>query len=133
MLRIIKALLWGLLILGIAAAAVVFTGNAPKLFALLTGPQHGWDLSKKAPDPDYAKAAFWAALPGQQSLALMVPEGVAASPGAARPSVFFVHPTGHLHGGDWNSPLDPNSRTEENTKWMMANQASVFSSCCDIY
>ena len=27
----------------------------------------------------------------------------------------------------------PNSRTEENTKWMMANQASAFSGCCNVY
>ncbi|HJW41894.1 MAG TPA: DUF3089 domain-containing protein, partial [Rhizomicrobium sp.] len=32
-----------------------------------------------------------------------------------------------------NSPLDPKSQTEENTQWMMANQASVYNGCCAIY
>jgi hypothetical protein len=29
--------------------------------------------------------------------------------------------------------MDPNSKTEENTKWMLANQASDFNGCCLIY
>ena len=38
-----------------------------------------------------------------------------------------------MNGAEWNSPLDANSQTEENTKWMLANQASSFNGCCAIY
>ncbi len=69
----------------------------------------------------------------KDSFALFAPQGTTNPSGDRAVDVFFVHPTGYLNGKDWNSPLDPNSRTEENTKFMMANQASVFSSCCNIY
>jgi DUF3089 family protein len=62
-----------------------------------------------------------------------VPEGVGAPPKDSEVDVFFVHPTGYLRAADWNSPLDANSQTEENTTWMMANQASAFNGCCAIY
>ena len=29
--------------------------------------------------------------------------------------------------------MDPDSGTEENTHWMMANQASAFNGCCNVY
>jgi hypothetical protein len=47
--------------------------------------------------------------------------------------VFFIHPTGFLTSGSWTSPMDKDSGTEENTRYMMANQASAFSGCCNIY
>jgi pimeloyl-ACP methyl ester carboxylesterase len=87
----------------------------------------------KAPPPDYAQADAWAAMPGKDSLALYVPEGVENADGMRAVDVFFVHPTGYLNGGDWNSPLNANSRTEENTKWMLANQASAYNGCCNVY
>jgi hypothetical protein len=114
-----------------AAAAVHFTGNTPRVVVFLLKPHHGWDLSKKAPQPDYESETNWAALPGRDSLAKSAPPGEPVAEGDV--DVFFVHPTGYLHGGDWNSPMDPDTKTEENLKWMMANQASVFSSCCRIF
>jgi len=131
--RIFKvlALLVGILVVTIAA--LVYSGRAIYVAAWLTKPRHGWDLARMAPAPDYAKAGSWAARPGKESFALFVPQGTTSQPGPRAVDVFFVHPTGFLSGKEWNSPLDPNSRTEENTKWMMANQASAFSSCCNIY
>jgi len=131
--RILKWLFAIVLVLAGIAAAIHFSGNTMTVMVWLTKPSHGWDLSKKAPAPDYAQAESWAARPGKESFATFVPEGVAEDPGTRAVDVFFVHPTGYLNGGDWNSPLNPNSRTEENTKWMMANQASAFNSCCNVY
>jgi DUF3089 family protein len=120
-------------LLVVAAAAIYYTGNVLTVLAFIGEPRHGWDPALKAPPPDYANDSSWAALPGKPSLADLVPAGVAASPKEKQVDVFFIHPTGYLHGADWNSPLDPNSKTEENTKWMMANQASAFNGCCAIY
>ena len=117
----------------VAAVAIWFTGNTVNVIALLGRPQHGFDMKYKVPPPDYASASSWAALPGEPSLADDVPQGVAPPPANPPVDVFFIHPTGYMHGADWNSPLDPNSKTEENTKWMMANQASVFNGCCAVY
>lgn len=131
--RFLRFVLLLVVVLAGIAAAIHFTGNTMTVIAWLSKPSHGWDLSRKAPAPDYATDEAWAARPGKESLANLVPEGVASEPGARAIDVFFVHPTGYLNGGDWNSPLDANSRTEENTKWMLANQASAYNGCCNVY
>jgi hypothetical protein len=129
----LKLLLAIVVLLVVGGAAIYFTGNVMTAIAYVGGPKHGWDPSLKAPPPDYAKQSSWAALPGVPSPADFVPAGVPVSSKDKQVDVFFIHPTGYLHGADWNSPLDPNSKTEENTKWMMANQASVFNGCCNVY
>jgi hypothetical protein len=116
-----------------AAAALYFTGNTANALRLAFGPHHGWDLKYKAPPPDYAKAESWAALPSDPGLSAYVPKGAGAMAVNPQVDVFFIHPTGYMHGADWNSPLDPKSQTEENTRWMIANQASVFNGCCAVY
>ncbi|MDZ4738460.1 MAG: DUF3089 domain-containing protein [Alphaproteobacteria bacterium] len=133
MVRILKAFALLVALLAGGAATIYFTGNTLNVFVWLTKPSHGWDLARKAPAPDYAQAESWAARPGKDSFASFAPKGTAIQPGARAVDVFFVHPTGFLSGTEWNSTLNPNSRTEENTKWMMANQASAFSSCCNMY
>ncbi|MBV8978264.1 MAG: DUF3089 domain-containing protein [Alphaproteobacteria bacterium] len=129
LLRIVLALV---VLAALAAAAIYFTGNTFYVIARLGQPRHGWDMSYKAPAPDYVDARNWAALPGAAGLTALTPPGEKPAKVAAV-DVFFIHPTGYISGGDWNSPMDPNTRTEENTKWMMANQASVFNGCCAIY
>ena len=133
MLRVLRYLLVFVLLVVAAGAAIFFTGNTLNVIGWLWGPKHGWDLAKKAPAPDYAQASSWAAWPGRESGALFAPKGIANPDGMRAVDVFFVHPTGYLNGGDWNSPMNPESLTEENTKWMMANQASAFSGCCNVY
>ncbi len=124
----------GLIVVVAAAAAIVFfTGTAPNVIAYVWGPSHGWDLKYKAPAPDYADSRSWAALPSKPGLTAYVPAGVAPAPTDPKVDVFFIHPTGYMNAADWNSPLAANSQTEENTRWMMANQASAFNGCCAIY
>lgn len=120
-------------LLAAAAAAIHFSGSTRAVMTWMGKPHHGWDLAYKAPAPDYARAGAWAALPSKPSEADLVPKGIEPSAKDTPVDVFFVHPTGYLSGGDWNSPLDAHSKTEENTKWMLANQASVFNGCCKIY
>jgi|SRR5579871_277757 len=130
-----RRFLLALLVLVIASvligAGIVLTGNTLPAIAWVFKPHHGWDPARKAAAPDYADARNWAATPAAPGLTALVPKGSAAKDAGV--DVFFVHPTGEMDGGDWNSPLDANSQTEENTKWMMANQASVFNGCCAIY
>ncbi len=133
MVRVFRWLGLIVLVLVGAGAAIYFSGNTLAVIVWLSKPTHGWDLSRKAPAPDYAQASSWAARPGMTSPADLAPAGIANAAGERMVDVFFVHPTGFLNGKEWNSPLDPNSRTEENTKWMIANQASAFGGCCNIY
>jgi hypothetical protein len=132
-----KLLLRIVLVLVALLAAVIgvayVTGNVPVLIGFVGRPWHGWDMAYKAPAPDYADAKNWAALPSKPGVTAYVPKGEPPAATQSDVDVFFIHPTGYLNNGDWNSPMDPNSATEENTKWMMANQASSFNGCCLIY
>jgi len=119
--------------LAATAAGLVLTHNVLPVAVWIFKPNHGWDPARKAPPPDYSRAGSWAALPSKHSLAESVPAGVVLAAAPFAVDVFFVHPTGYLTGGDWNSALDANSQTEENTKWMLVNQASAFNGCCKIY
>jgi hypothetical protein len=121
----------GLLIVGLAA--IVMTGNTMTVLAMLAGPPRDWDEKRLAPPPDYASPAAWAAWPDRTGLADYRPEGVAAPAVSPQVDVFFIHPTGYMNGADWNAPLDPNSRTEENTQWMMANQASAYNGSARVF
>jgi hypothetical protein len=115
-----------------AVAALVLSGRAVIAAAWFFRPKHDWDLSCMVPAPDYARADAWAARPGKDSFALFAPRGTTSPSGTRAVDAFFIHPTGVINGKEWNSPLDPDSRTEQNTEWMMANQASAFSSCYNI-
>lgn len=133
--KFLKFILGIIIILGLIVAGVYFSGNTTSLVIYLTKPKHDFDLTLKAAAPDYADPANWAALPDKDDPADMMPAGIEAEniQGDAPVDVFFIHPTGYLHAMDWNSTMDPDSMTEENTKWMLANQASSYNGCCNIY
>ena len=110
------------LIAGILAV-LFFTGHAALVLGLF-GPRNNWDARTQSPAPDYGDERSWAALPTKPGLTAYVPAGVESARANPQVDVFFIHPTAYMSGAGWNSPLDPGSQTEENTKWMMANQAS---------
>ena len=116
-------------------ATVVITGNALPLISFLFGPDHDFDPARAVAAPDYANESTWAALPSKADEADLVPAGIDAHGDQANAPVdaFFIHPTGYLRGASWNSPIDLESATEENTRWMLANQASAFNGCCRVY
>jgi len=130
---VLRLVLGVIVLLAVAVGGIYFTGNALNVVVWFGRPAHGWDMKYKAPTPDYGNAKNWAALPSNPGLTALVPQGVAAPVANPPVDVFFVHPTGYLSGDDWNSPMDPNTGTEENTRWTMANQAYVFNGCCAVY
>ena len=120
-------------------AGLAATGKlGPLLFAsfvYFNGPDHEFDPALAVAAPDYADEINWAALPTKDDPADIVPLNVepAFEQGAAPIDVIFLHPTGYMSGASWNSPMEIDSVTEENTKWMLANQASQFNGCCNVY
>ena len=117
----------------LGAAYVVMTGQTLAVLMALTGPQGEFDPAAQSPAPDYADMSNWAALPQTRDLADLTPAGVSSRSAPAPVDVFFIHPTGYIKASQWTSPMDPDSSTENNTRWMLANQASVFNGCCEVY
>ncbi len=106
---------------------------AMSLFVAANGPDGSFDPARTAPAPDYADPVNWAALPEKADPSDLVPAGVAPPAGVMPVDTFFIHPTGFLSAGGWTSPMALDSATEENTLWMMANQASAYNGCCNVY
>ena len=105
-----------------------------KGFVAFNKPAGDFDANHAVAAPDYSLFRNWASLPSLEDLADQVPQGVQVSSQKSRPvDVFFIHPTGLINAGAWVSPMQEASATAENTHFMMANQASVFNGCCDIY
>ena len=129
----------GLIALVVVIVGLIFaTGNGSMLTLAWAfnfgGPSLPVDLTDAAPAPDYSQSENWAGLPTRSGLEDFVPPGHAlADQGSAPVDVFFVHPTGYLSDGPWAFSMNANSATEENTNWMMANQASAYNGCCNIY
>ena len=106
---------------------------AMSAFLAANAPAGDFDPTLAAPAPDYSDPGNWAALPFVLDPADLVPAGVDRHSGDRQVDTFFIHPTGFLNAASWTSPMNRVSATEENTLWMMANQASAYNGCCDVY
>jgi hypothetical protein len=127
------------LLVVVTVAGIYATGNESRV-KMLAGiafgkPDKPFDPGDAVAAPDYSETSNWAALPNRDDLADLVPAGVADEgvQGSAPVDVFFIHPTGFLKGSSWTFSMDPDTSTEENTSWMMANQASAYNGCCNVY
>ncbi|MEH6590679.1 MAG: DUF3089 domain-containing protein [Halioglobus sp.] len=132
-------------VLGVVTAVLILvgvglavTGLGGRLFFMAfiayNKPAGEFDPAGAVSPPDYSLSHNWASLPSMQDPADLVPEGVQVIPQGEHPvDVFFIHPTGFLTSGSWTSPMKDDTGTAENTRFMMAYQASAFNGCCNIY
>jgi len=138
--KVFRRIVLGLVvILGLAIGGLFATGNGALLTLgwafLFGGPSLPFNPDDAVGPPDYSDPKNWAALPGRLGLEDMIPVGAeeSATQGNAPVDVFFIHPTGFLTGKSWTFSMDPSTATEENTQWMMANQASAYNGCCNVF
>ncbi|MFL0796896.1 MAG: DUF3089 domain-containing protein [Cellvibrionaceae bacterium] len=106
-----------------------------KIFYWMNHPELPFEANEAGEAPNYAERSSWAALPGMVDSSDMLPDGVSDAKlnGEAPVDVFYIHPTGFFNQSDWVFSLDSNTGTEENTRFFMANQAGIFSGCCNVY
>lgn len=128
--------------IGLAGIVVVLLGLywsgyggqlAMSAFVSANAPDGEFDPALAAPAPNYVDPGNWAALPFKADPSDLVPANVPGHSGDRTVDTFFIHPTGLLSATSWTSPLIKESATEENTQWMMANQASAYNGCCNVY
>jgi hypothetical protein len=95
----------------------------------------GFDPEQQPSRPDYGEEYNWAALPGIQDQADLLPKDTPPTDrrGTASVDVFFVHPTGYFGAEPITSPIESSTAAEANRKWSMAYQASAFNGCCEVY
>lgn len=122
-------------------SAIVVVFLAVFLFAAFQGVQ--WYMLPKGPfsvdttpaAPVYSQQKFWAALPLLQDTADLIPAGVDTQHDLAdKPvDVFFVHSTGYVGPGSWNSTMDETMSEAQSLEYMLSSMASAFNGCCEIY
>jgi hypothetical protein len=105
-----------------------------RIFIATNQPAGHFDPSAAVSAPQYEELHHWASLPQKVDDADQSPwDDLKAEERESSVDVFFVHPTGLMYQGSWTGRLQVDSATWENTNFMMANQASVFSHCCQVY
>ena len=103
--------------------------GSTQILLWVLGPNMNFEDAAAPPAPDYHLENNWAALPTKDDLSDLRPLGVEPDTLLKEIDVFFIHPTGYLKGHTWNAAIDTASATAQNTEFMLANQASVFSDC----
>jgi hypothetical protein len=65
----------------------------------------------------------------------LVPVGVDTSGDIAEKAVdvFFVHSTGFVGPGGWNSTMESKNSEAQSIEYMLSSMASIFNGCCNIY
>ena len=109
-----------------------------KVFSLsiqLLQPSKRFEAENMVQQLDYSKGQHWASLPQRNDESDFLPEGVKTNQndGDAAVDVFYIHGTGYTNGQFWTSPITMNSATAENTRFSLANEASIFNGCCNIF
>ncbi len=82
---------------------------------------------------DYKRIDSWAAHPNKKDESDKLPTGDFHLAANDAPAVFFVHATTYISSDSWNQaqPTDETDEMLDNT--LLANQASVFNGCCQVY
>ena len=138
--KIVKVAIYGLVgVIVLGLGGLFLTGNGAILgFAIgymFGAPDLPFDPTDVVAAPDYSEESNWAALPQRDDLGDLIPAGMVREfeQGDSPVDVFYIHPTGFLKGSSWIYTMDPDTSSEENTKWMIANQASSYNGCCNVY
>jgi len=123
-----------MIVLAVFITIIIFNSSAQRLVIQKLGPNHSFTASHASPTPDYTQLNNWLAHPDLADNSDWAPAGLEATPPKdARAYVFFIHPTAYLRNDHWFGSIDKSTATNENKQWMMANLASTYNGCCNVY
>ncbi|MFC3050738.1 DUF3089 domain-containing protein [Kordiimonas pumila] len=117
----------------ILIAGVWLNANTGTALKIAFVPKHSFAEDTPDAPRDYTQDASWVALPGMQSEALSLPQGVMSITQVPEADIFFIHPTTYLSRAHWNAPIgdnDSDNRVENN---VMKSQTSSFNLAGNIY
>lgn len=83
--------------------------------------------------PDYAQPSAWAARPGAEGPAALVPPGATPAATHAGVDVFYIHPTTYRSRTTWNADVADAETNHWTDISVIARQASVFNGCCRVF
>lgn len=98
-------------------------------------PPETFVMADAPPAPDYNNAYFWVAHPDKSDTSDLVPIELDISADIAEKGVdvFFIHSTGFVGPGGWNSTMAIENSEAQSIEYMLSSMASIFNGCCNIY
>jgi hypothetical protein len=129
----LKFLLWFIAGLLILILLLVLFGKGLAI-AYLSPPEHFESAQSPLP-PDYNKDYFWIAHPDKADSSDLIPALVDTQNDLSdKPvDVFFIHSTGYVGPGGWNSTMAIENSEAQSSEYMLSSMASIFNACCEIY
>lgn len=116
-------------VLAALGATVALAQSAPAAETTITP----FDEQPQPPAPDYALASAWAARPGAEGMAALVPAGATPIAKMTAVDVFYVYPTTFRSKTQWNADVADGETNHWTDISVIARQASVFNGCCRIF
>jgi hypothetical protein len=104
------------------------------VFSYLSPPD-SFVLADAPTAPDFNNKYFWVAHPDKSDTSDLVPVGIDTRSDIADKAVdvFFVHSTGFVGPGGWNSSMEIENSEAQSIEYMLSSMGSIFNSCCNIY
>ncbi|MFT4747950.1 MAG: hypothetical protein ACI8XG_002034 [Congregibacter sp.] len=128
-----KSFFWIVLpILGLFITLLLF--GRQWVFSYLSPPDN-FVLADAPKAPDFDKEYFWVAHPDKNDTSDLVPDGIDTSGDITNKyvDVFFVHSTGFVGPGGWNSSMQSENSESQSIEYMLSSMASIFNGCCNVY
>lgn len=131
---LLKKLVYWFVLPVVAVLIILVLFGRQWVFSYLSPPET-FVLADAPPAPDYNNAYFWVAHPDKSDTSDLVPTGLGISADIVDKSVdvFFIHSTGFVGPGGWNSSMAIENSEAQSIEYMLSSMASIFNGCCDIY
>ena len=129
--KVFKLLLWLFLVLAVVVGILAVFGKQWVLAYM--SPPAVFELQDAPPAPDYSKPYFWVAHPDKKDTGDLIPPGISTATDLSGVNVFFVHSTGYVGPGGWNSNMGDENSEAQSIEYMLSSMASIFNGCCEVY
>ncbi len=96
-------------------------------------PVGDFSLEKVGTEPNYSLLECWAAHPLKKDLSDKFPRNFNKDTSLTGIDVFFIYPTLHLSGEDWNAKIDDKKLNRKISNSTIKYQANVFNELANIY
>jgi len=128
-----KFFLW--FVLPVVSLLIILTLFGRQWLVTYLSPPDSFVLADAPAAPDFDNQYFWVAHPDKSDTSDLVPVGIDTSGDLVDKAVdvFFVHSTGFVGPGGWNSSMESNNSEAQSIEYMLSSMASIFNGCCNIY
>jgi pimeloyl-ACP methyl ester carboxylesterase len=132
--RVFKKFFIGCVLVVVSLSIILLLFGRRWVLSYLSPPDF-FILADAPKAPDFDNEYFWVAHPDKNDTSDLVPVGIDTSGDIINKAVdvFFVHSTGFVGPGAWNSSMQSKNSEAQSIEYMLSSMASIFNGCCNIY